>query len=792
MMTTTPKLLNATLLTGLIAYGACSLATAQSTPEADSATNPAAAAAAPNEAPAADASLQIEEIVVTAEKRAENVQDVPVAVTVVTGDALAKAGLSEFADLTKLSPSLTITSGDQPGNSAIIMRGIGTNAFSIGVEPSVLVVTDDVAQSLQAQSFSDLVDLDHVEVLRGPQSTLFGKAASAGVISVTTKAPSSAFTAFGELRATNDHEQRYAGSISGPVSDTLLYRLTASDHLYTGNVTNLPTGQLINGTHEANVRGQLQWKPSEPLKITLFGHWDRNISDCCASPYLVLTANGKYAFAPPGSNSPTAVFPGISAAPTNLNVSLSSPPQANSTDEGGSLHVSYDLGSKVLTSITATDHYNLADRTDFDGSTLANLYQYGTFNSTSFSQELRLSNTSIKPIGYVLGAYYSDDDNVRRFHRDPPVATADWRGEQTTKTAALFGQSTWYFLEKTGLITGLRVNRETIGYDFNNYRVPLPAGASASYPLPGAPGTSTESVVLGKFGVQQELAPDVMAFLTYSKGYKGQAYDLTSSFNNLVALNQPVKSEHSNNYELGIKTLLLDRRVMLDATLFHTDYANLQAQTIEPGLGGSFVLANVGTVRTQGLEVEGSARVSQALQLSGGLAYVDAIITSFPNASCYTGQTATSGCVPTQNGVNASGQPVFVNAQNLSGFPLNNAPKWKGNVAAEYIVPLGSLPVDGAINLSYSWQSSVNLALNQDPGAAQSAYGIANLSFAIKEAKNNRYSVTVFANNLFDTHYDAAISNNGGLWGAPAAQAYQFLPPRDFKRFFGLRCTFSL
>jgi iron complex outermembrane receptor protein len=159
----------------------------------------AGAAAAQTAPPSAQADGQsqaqtVQEVVVTAQKRKENLQKVPLSVTVVNSEALAKANVSGFSDLTKFTPSMTVSAGDQPANSAIIIRGVGTFAYSIAAEPSVLVVIDDVAVGYQAQAFTDLVDIDRVEVLSGPQSTLYGKSASAGLVAVTTQAPSSTFT----------------------------------------------------------------------------------------------------------------------------------------------------------------------------------------------------------------------------------------------------------------------------------------------------------------------------------------------------------------------------------------------------------------------------------------------------------------------------------------------------------------------------------------------------------------------------------------------------------------------
>src|SRR5579863_5925015 len=263
----------------------------------------------------ADDSSQLQEIVVTAEKRAENVQQVPIAVTVVTGDAFNKANLSSFASLASFSPSLTVTAGDQPANSAIIVRGVGTFAYSIAAEPSVLVVIDDVAVGYQAQAFTDLVDIDRVEVLNGPQSTLFGKSASAGLVNVTTKAPTDTFTYFGDVKATNDHEQRATMSLSGPISDTLSYRVSAAARYWGGNVHNAASGGKIDDDRSGSVRGKLQWRPNENLNAQFTVHFTEDRADCCGVPLVRLDA-GAHLFGVPALT-PQVAIAGVTPGPNN-------------------------------------------------------------------------------------------------------------------------------------------------------------------------------------------------------------------------------------------------------------------------------------------------------------------------------------------------------------------------------------------------------------------------------------------------------------------------------------------
>jgi iron complex outermembrane receptor protein len=182
-------------------------------------------------------------VVVTAQKRAENVQNVPLAVSVVTARQLESAGVKEFTDVSRVAPSLTIRQADQPINASVALRGIGTFAYGIGVEPSVAVQLDDVPVSFQARAFSDLTDVERIEVLRGPQSTLYGKSASAGLINITTRDPSAKFSVLANVLATDDHEYRGAVSLSGPIGETLGYRLSASRSEYDGNVKTSTTAR---------------------------------------------------------------------------------------------------------------------------------------------------------------------------------------------------------------------------------------------------------------------------------------------------------------------------------------------------------------------------------------------------------------------------------------------------------------------------------------------------------------------------------------------------------------------
>ncbi|UZK64717.1 TonB-dependent receptor [Sphingomonas sp. M1-B02] len=721
------------------------------------------------------------EIIVTAQKREQNVQDVPVAITVVSGDDLASVGGSQLQDLTKLTPSLTITQGGDLNNNVISLRGVGTSAFSVGVEQSVLVIVDGVAGGLPGQGFNDLADIERVEVLRGPQSTLFGKSASAGVISVTTKAPTSRFSGNAEVMLTDDGEQRYSAGISGPITSTLGFRVNGSVGRFDGNIRELQSGNDINGRDTENVRAKLQFEPSSDFDATLIGYYTNTRTNCCGFVAIERTPGVVSSFGTPSTVSLAGITPGRD----NFSVRVDPIPDADSESYGGSLAMNLAVGSHTLTQIFAMGYYNSQDLSDFDGAygpalgLATGVFQSGTFEGETLSHELRLTSPSGGALQYVVGTYYARNENRRTFFRPGPVANANWYGRTVSETFALFGQADWRIAPGTTLIGGLRWNNENIGFQYQRFN------SNGGNPPFFTSGKTDDSVITGKVGVQQDLSDDIMAFATYSRGYKGKGYDLTSSFvrPNFPA-SRPLEAETADSYEVGLRSTFLDRRVTLNVTGFWTDYSNFQSQTLEPGLGGAFILANVGSLRTRGVEADMLVRASNWLRLNASVAYVDAKIKSYPNGECYFGQTPAQGCVP-----NAVGG----RAQDLSGSRLANSPEWKFNVGADMNIPLGSLPVDLTVNGNYTWQSGTFFALTNDPVSFQDSYGIANLSIGFEEKNDQRYSITFLVRNLFDENYFGTIRNDAGTFSGnpypnPSAVTNIIgLRARDSARYLGVR-----
>ncbi len=720
-------------------------------------------------------SRQLEEVIVTAQKRAQSLQDIPIAVSAITGEALAEMNIEQVTDIARLSPSLTFSTGNQRQNTGLRIRGIGTNVFSIGVEPSVAVIIDEIAQVQSGQAWSNLVDIERVEVLRGPQSTLFGKNASAGVISVTTKAPSDELTGYVEVSATDDDQEKIVGSLSGPLSESVGFRLSAFHSDHEGYADNLFTGELTNLVETSGVRGKVQWDINENTELTFTAFYSQEDSNCCALSFRQIDPAAALFGAVPISVTNPLTF--NLASESNNAAERDNDAPAEVEDTGFSLRLNWGLGEHTLTSITGYNRWDYENSEDVDfspfdiqaaftgGFLSGGLHSLSTTETSFVSQELRLSSPASDSFEYLVGLYYADAETDRTFQR--PLIVSDWAGSSSTTSYALFGQLTWKFSEQLHLNVGLRYNQEDIEVEY----VDNVAGSRFA-------GDDDEDAIPGKIALQYYPSEETMLFASVSSGHKGQAYDISSGFNQ-DRIDNPVGNESSIAYEAGIKTTLLDRRLQLSAIGFLTEYDDYQAQNTELR-GTELVIGvlNVGTLETRGIELEATALLGDQLTLSANAAWVDATVDEFPDANCYPGQTLEQGCVEL-----APGSGVF--GQDLAGKDLNNSPDLKFSLNADYRIPMGSLPFDGFINANYNWQDKVIFDLLQNPLTRQDSYSTFNLNAGIVERDSGRYKITLFVQNLFDEDYASSIADLGGLYGGSTA-IFQFLP-RNAQRFAGIR-----
>lgn len=728
--------------------------------------NPVEAAPKQDESSAVGGAAQPTEIIVTANKRAENVQKVPLAVSVVSPAQLAVAGVRNFADIGKIAPSLVVRPAEQPQNSNVSLRGVGTFAFGIGVESSVAVLVDEVPLAFQARAFTDLPDVSRIEVLRGPQSTLYGKSASAGLINLITRDPTDRVQVRANVLATTDDERGANISVSGPISPTLGYIVSLSHNYWDGNVHNLFNGKTVNGRKTTNFRGKLRWKPASNVAFTLSANYINGSTDV-GRPFIRISPNAR--LRGQATLTPAVVFPGVTIAENNQDISNNYDSRTSYRGGGGYLRGEIGLGSMNLVTITSYDRFHLKDYLDHDDTsapvTFGNNIQVGQFKSRQTTQEVRLQSPSELPFRYTVGAYYGLTRFERPFFRGPVFSLANWYATARSRQLAGFVQADWTVLPPLTLTAGGRVQNERVSYTFNDIL------NRASFA-----GSAKDTAFTYKLNARYEFTPDISAFATFATGYKGQTYDLTTGFNANRAAAGPIRPERSRDKELGIRSQFLNRQLTLNATLFDTKYKDLQAQTIETLADGTtnFRLTNVGKLRTRGVEVETSIRANDDLSLNAAVTYLDAKYTSFNAAQCYPLQTAALGC---------TGTPA---RQNLTGTTAIQSPKWKFNVGADYSPRVGN-DLRGVAQVNWQYQTKV-FYTPVDPQTIQPGYHIVNVGLGLRD-EQRRWEVVGFVNNLFDQQYYGSLVNTAGNFGNNIAT--QAVLPRDFRRYGGVRLGFN-
>ena len=732
-----------------------------------------------------DAERTLETVMVTATKRPETLQNVPVAVSAKSGQDLENSGVSSIEGLATLVPSLTFTQSSNELNSSVRIRGVGTEVFSSGVEPSVSFVVDDVVLARQGQGFQDLVDIERVEVLRGPQSTLFGKNASAGVISVTTKAPSDTLSGKIDITAAEGDEYALRGTISGPLSKTVSGRLTGFTKSLKGHIKNIPDGRDLNGYDNWGMRGKLLIEPSSALDLTLIADYRDTQQDCCA--YQIRDTST--ALNPVVGVTLDALLNPVVASPENRQTHLNAPVYNNSEQWGvsGKAEYSFDNGY-IFTSITAHREWDFENNLDVDALSFEDPMpgvvtfdlNSGQTNLTQTSQEFRLASPEWESFDYVIGAYFFELDLDRSFRRRIEAMTGlgavaqsgQFNGSVGNKNYAVFGSGNWRLGQGTTIFGGLRLLNETL--DYQVYRDPTNTLQPGDFPLVGSAGTfadidgdTSDTALVGNVGIRHQWNDDLMTYVRYARGYKGRAFDVIFT---APQDTQVVDAEQSDSYEAGLKFQTANNRLQMNAAIFWTNYEDFQAQERDVS-ASTVVVANAGEVSTKGIELDATALLTNTTMFQGGIAYTDAKVDRFPFAQCYRGQTLSEGCI---NGV-----------QDLSGKDLPNSPDWRFTASLRQDIPLKTLPFDGFIQVDGSWQSEVQFQIDQNPNTTQDGYGLLHLSAGIQD-KDDIWTASVFVRNLLDETYASNVFADPLYPGVIS----HYLP-RDSERYVGARLAAS-
>ena len=411
----------------------------------------------------------LEEVLVTAQKRVQSLQDVPISVSAIGQEELLEAGVEQVVDVSKLVPSLTVLSTGLPSRTSIRIRGIGTNPSDPSLEPSVGIFIDGVYMPRSVYGLTDLVDVERIEVLNGPQGTLYGKNTNAGVISVTTKGmPSEKLEGFGEVTAGNESQLDGKFSLASAVNDTLGLRFGANLRSRDGVYDDINNGDKYDEIDKQSYRGQVFWLPLDAWSVGATGYYSKAEGKVGAndeqfdSDYL---AGMQFMTGQDISNQ-------IDYDPENHKVSRDYHPDSDLEVKGGSLHLDYELNNGItFTSISAAQEWKLDNwGNDVDNTSLDVLSTRVYQKEDSFSQEFRLTSVGGETLDWLMGAFYFDSD-LKVGDIDKPFAvwgqdlapalalaghTFNHQADYTTETFSVFGQATWNFTENTSLTAGLR------------------------------------------------------------------------------------------------------------------------------------------------------------------------------------------------------------------------------------------------------------------------------------------------------------------------------------------------
>jgi iron complex outermembrane receptor protein len=737
-------------------------------------------------------------ILVTARRRAEDAQSVPAALSVVRADLLDRSYTVNTGQLSQLVPSLNYSSAN-PRNTAFTIRGLGSSVVAVsqandGLEPGVGFYVDQVYHARPATAAFDFNDIDQIEVLRGPQGTLFGKNGTAGAINVTTRLPSFTPEAREELSFGSDRFVQVKASASGPITDTLAFRLSGLSIRRDGVIHNVRTGRDQNTLGNQAIRGQLLFKPSDAFQLRLIADFANFESECCtqvyvrvaptlkttARQYAALAANvAGGAYTPPSFNP----YDRLTDIDADLGVK---------TNEGGvSAIADWNLGNATLTSVCAWRFWNwdAANDRDYTGIPIQ-LTQHIPSRQDQYSQELRLASNGDGPISYVGGFYFFRQKITGRpISIYGPLATywllggpsaalpgnlldgygTDGHTDFRSDSYAAFGEVNWRPLDGLTLTGGLRYTYEEKEGTYDSFTFGGPATVTTAQRnsqlsiLRGQTyaASDKDGDLTGRANVSYALTSGVLGYASYARGSKSGGINMSGlplDNANLPALNTAVvKPERNTAYEIGLKTQLFDRRLIFNIDAYYTTVRDFQTNVTDTGAAVALrtYLANIPKVRVKGLEADATAQITRDFQLRGSAAYAEGKYVSYPNGPCPI-ELIGSGTA----------------ACNLSGRGLSGLPKWSVTLGADYAHPIGLFGGDGAILLHVD--SSSRSKVFGDPTASAytiiKGYTVVNGSIGLRF--NEGLEVALFARNLFDKDYIQNLTiqagNSGLIVGTPS------------------------
>lgn len=667
----------------------------------------------------------LEEVLVTARKREENLQEVAVAVSVVTAKTIADAGLVRLTDISQLVPNMTYQENISNKFTNVTLRGISSSG-GLGNDPGVGVYVDEVYVARESGFNADLLDIQRVEVLKGPQGTLFGRNTAVGAINITTKKPGEEFEGM-MLADIGDYDyQRYGALVSGPITDGLAGKISAVYNERDGYLDNT-YGGTVNTVDYYTFRGQLLWAPMERLELLLIGDYRKDKSD---GNNLVTQYQGE-----PISR--------------EYEVSIPDPGYENVKAQGLALTANYDLDNYLLTSISSYNKIDEKYQNDQDWSDLDALIGNDQRDNKQWSQELRISSTYDSRLQWVAGLYYFKQkfDAVQESINGPDTVFAalgltDMIGSgilpssiglpnsvniEATSTIkadsyAAYANIDYAINEQWSIDAGVRYSKDKKKLDY--VQVADPLAVAFGFQNLDISDDINDDQWTPTISLNWAPMEDVLTYLKYSKGYKAGGFNNSLSSTGSALAFDPEKLDA---YELGFKSTWLDNTLRINAAVFHMEYDDKQESAFLAGVG--FVQTNAGKATSDGAEVEVQYLLRDNWSIYGSAGYTDASYDEY----------------------------VIDEFTDNSGNDLTRAPEWTANIGTQVEWQYTDY-LHGMFRLDYSYQDENFTRASNDPFFKSDSQNIVNARLQVSDAQQT-WQATLWGRNLTD---DDAINTIDG------------------------------
>ena len=732
----------------------------------------------------------LEEILVTAQKRTATLQDTPVAVSVVSGELLKQKSLDDIQEMELAVPSLNVTQKQSSSQQTFALRGLGTSGNNPGLEPSVGVFIDGVYRSRAASAIDDFIAVERVEVLRGPQSSVYGKNTPAGVISIVTKKPQREFGADFEQSFGSYNSKITRGSITGPISDTVSYRVSGNRNTRDGFIDNIQEGRdAVNDRDRYALRGQLLIEPSDELTIRVIADTSSINEDCCGAPFY---------YNDPG-NAATTTALGATILPDDIyarKIKFDSDMETDQKQSGYSVQLDWEAESYSFTSLTAFRDFEETNDIDAD---FIDIELSGVLQNSAdrqvFTQEFRLQSTGENKFDWLMGYYYYDADQVTggnnrlgAFARpffDSRIGglvslveslagapTGSYIGSGTGRTSefdllttshSVFGKLDWHINDKLTASVGARWSTEDkeidaritteapySAYDFSdptsspvvaalagiNPAFPVFAGYVQLFrPVPEFSEKRSEQEPTGELIVSYEYSDDVSLYASGKRGYKAGGFNVSSGSGGA-----DFDKELADAWEVGAKIRALDNNLQFNVAAFSQRLRDFQSNAFN---GSVFVLTNAGEIQIDGLEFDTLYAPTANLFLSFAGSYLDHQYTSYVGGPQIVRPAGSTPPLP----------PV----QDLSGKPLSGVADWTLSSSINYVKSFGA--IEGFANLAARYLGPRNVLSEQNPIADQGSYVTANATVGLRDA-DGLWTVTLWGKNITDEEYTDGLFNS--------------------------------